>query len=212
VAQDSLSRPSWDAFGRSAAFSAVFGEHAAAAGGGEARGWAGLGERTVVVNTLSPAFSKVRQSFEESAPLATFCLDPTGWTGGWAARFVPALAFGCVPVNTRPRRVALAFEEHADVRWRRFAVRVPAPLGPSYNHTFTSRLVGAAQPDALSALRGEAGRVWTRVLGTSVSPLAADMGGAIRARLGDAPDAWQTLMEILGARVAAANVTLYPPS
>jgi hypothetical protein len=138
-------------------------------------------------------------TFEDWAPRGVFCLDPMGTHGGWAARAAPLLYHGCLPLNTRPANVALIFEEHPAVRWDgdgAFAVSVPAPMGPAFNASLQEALREASRPSALRRRREAARRVYTRFLWTGVQQrsLAGEPQGG-------GADAWDTLMDILAARL-----------
>lgn len=211
-------RPESDASGRMAAFAAVLGAAAARAGaGGEVADWAGLG-RVSLTNTLHASAKGKTYPFERWAARSTVCLDPMGWAGGWAARYIALLAFGCVPLNSRPAAVALPFEEHPAVDWAAFALTWPSPHGENYSATLAEVLggvlaregaAGAAAAARLRALRAAGREAYTRFLWTSVNPVADEMARYIRLGGGHAdggeeeapPDAWETLMELLGWRL-----------
>jgi hypothetical protein len=150
-----------------------------------------------LLNTATAPKGDKSTTFEAWAPRSTFCLDPMGTHGGWAARVTPALFYGCVPLDTRPAAVARIFEEHPDVNWADFAVQVPAPLGAEYAAVLRSALEEAGAPGPLRARRAAARDVWrrflwTRARGRSLAGEPTDDGG---------PDALQTLMDILAARL-----------
>ena len=182
--------PETDRFGRAAPFAAF--------GGPDARDDAQPPLQLQMLDTLHAAKGDKSATFEDWAPRALFCLDPMGTHGGWAARIVALLYYGCIPLNTRPESVALVFEEHPAVDWRSFAVHVPSPMGVDYNATLRSALAAARTPGALRQRRAAARLVYTRMIWSSLAH-----GGAVAGepRGGHERDAWETLLEILHARL-----------
>jgi hypothetical protein len=243
--------PANDPSGRVAAFHAVFGTHTmrtvrgVAGPGGETADWDGLG-RVVLANTMHESQKWKAFPFETWAVRSVVCLDPMGWAGGWAARYIALLALGCVPLNSRPSAVALPLDGHPAVDWSAFTLPWPSPHGANFSASLQTVLrsvlpsttdaadrandaaaaaggggsgatsapaeaaaAGAAAAAArLSALRAAGRQVYTRFLWTSVNPVAGEMARIIRMDGGQAdggeeeapPDAWATLLDILGWR------------
>jgi hypothetical protein len=184
--------PVTDRTGRAAVFAAY--------GGLSARDDARPSLRIELLDTLSAPRGDKSTSFEDWAPRSVFCLDPMGTHGGWAARVVPLLYYGCIPINTRPADVALIFDEHPAVDWALFSVAVPAPLGPDFNATLRAALAAARAPPELKQRRAAARLVFTRMLWSSMAE-----GGSVAGepRGGHERDAWDTLIGILAARLPA---------
>jgi hypothetical protein len=180
--------PASDIFGRAAPFAAF--------GGPDARDDAQPPLQLQLLDTLSAPKGDKSATFEDWAPRSLFCLDPMGTHGGWAARIVALLYYGCIPLNTRPESVALVFEEHPAVDWRLFAVHAPSPMGLAYNATLRAALAEARTPAALKQRRAAARLVYSRFLWSSLAH-----GGAVAGepRGGHERDAWETLLEILSA-------------
>jgi hypothetical protein len=156
-------QPATDRTGRAAAFSAF--------GGPDARDDARPALRLELLDTLAAPRGDKSTTVEDWAPRALFCLDPMGTHGGWAARVVPLLYHGCVPLNTRPADVALIFEEHPAVDWHLFSVAAPAPLGPQFNATLRATLAAARTPAELKQRRAAGRLVYTRLLWSSLALL-----------------------------------------
>ena len=117
-----------------------------------------------------------------------YCLAPSG--AGWGMRAVHAAVMGCVPVmlqhdgSTRPP-VAQAFEPSAPLDWSTFGVSLRQDDLPRLPQLLDATDLRAKQ----AALR----RVWTRLVWREALPpaMAATLPG---------PDAFDTVMEVLGSR------------
>ena len=186
--------PETDRSGRAAVFAAF--------GSPDARDDARPPLKLEVLDTLRAPRGDKSTTFEDWAPRSLFCLDAMGTHGGWAARVVALLYYGCVPLNTRPADVALIFDEHPAVDWALFSVAAPSPLGPDYNDTLRAALAAARAPAELKQRRAAARLVFTRFLWSSLSP-GGDVAGEPTG--GHERDAWQTLLEILATRLQTAT-------
>lgn len=68
------------------------------------------------------SFCNTFQGLRDRVPAATPAILQ-GWAGGWAARYVPAAFYGCIPFIVKPADIRLAFEE----RVRGHASSIHAP-------------------------------------------------------------------------------------
>ena len=145
---------------------------------------------------------------------SVFCYVPLGRTDpGYTGRFLHAIMFGCIPVFWQPRAErSRALEELPEMRWDAASLTVRAKDIATLHETLAAvpadkikvrsrdcRCLNRVHADRgrAQAMQAQLGRMWTRMLWSSV------FGEYLQE--GSSEDAWDGVMRVLQHRVHARS-------